>query len=80
MKRPTQCAKCGSNDIIADAKVIDRAHYSAQTDLSVGTFRKPEAFIFKGQVTTTVSAWVCGSCGFIELYADDPESLKVEAG
>jgi len=42
-------------------------------------YRKPQALIFKGQVRTTVSAWVCASCGFIELYADNPESLKIQA-
>ena len=79
MHRPTQCAKCGSRDVIADAKVIDHTHHSSQTDLSLGIYRKPQALIFKGQVRTTVSAWVCASCGFIELYADNPDSLKVQA-
>ena len=78
MKRPTQCARCGSRDVIADAKVIDREDYNVERDLSVATFRRPQAFVFKGRQTTTVSAWVCGDCGFIELYADDPGSLKVD--
>lgn len=77
---PTQCVKCGSRDVIADAKVIDNADYSQQRDLSVATFRAPTAWIFKGQQTSTVSAWVCGSCGFIELYADAPESLGGGSG
>ena len=62
--------------MIADAKVIDRGDYSAQHDLSVATYRKPQALLFKGQVTTTVSAWVCGTCGFVELYADNPGSIR----
>ena len=61
--------------MIADAKVIDR-DYSAEHDLSVATFREPKAWVFKGRAMTTVSAWVCGTCGFIELYADDPGSIK----
>ena len=65
--------------MIADAKVIDHTHHSSQTDLSLGMYRKPQALIFKGQVRTTVSAWVCASCGFTELYADDPGSLRVDA-
>jgi predicted nucleic-acid-binding Zn-ribbon protein len=80
MNRPSQCFKCGSTDVIADAKVIDTADYSVQKDLSVAAFRSPDAFIFKGQVTTTVSAWVCASCGFIELYADNPGGLKIDGG
>ena len=66
--------------MIADAKVIDHTHHSSQTDLSLGMYRKPEAYIFKGQVRTAVSAWVCASCGFIELYADDPGKLKLDPG
>ena len=78
MNRPTQCVKCGSRDLIADAKVIDRGDYQSQNDLSVATQRHPTAFLFKGQVKTTVSAWVCSACGFIELYADDPASIRIQ--
>jgi predicted nucleic-acid-binding Zn-ribbon protein len=74
MKRTNKCPKCGSSDIIADAKAIERA---TQTKLSVATFRKPEALLFKGQLQTTLSAWVCGNCGYAEFYADSPQSIKV---
>ena len=74
MKRSNKCPKCGSSDVIADAKAIDRVDGGA---LWVATFRKPDAVVFKGQVTTTVSAWVCAECGYLELYADDPKSIKV---
>lgn len=73
MKRTNKCPKCGSNDIIADARAIGHA----ETELAVAMFRKPEAVIFKGQIMTTVSAWVCAACGFVELYADSPHSIKV---
>lgn len=76
MKRTQKCPKCGSNDVIADAKAIDRAHYSAETELSVATFQKPKAILFKGQLTTTLSAWVCADCGYVEFYADSPQSIK----
>ena len=80
MKRSNKCPKCGSTDIIADAKAIDRTHHSSKTEFTVATFRKPDAFIFKGQQTTSVSAWVCDECGFVELYADSPASLKIQNG
>ena len=66
--------------MIADAKAIDRAHHSAETELSVATFRKPEAILFKGQLTTTMSAWVCADCGYVELYADSPKQIKIPTG
>jgi predicted nucleic-acid-binding Zn-ribbon protein len=77
MKRTSKCPKCGSSDIIVDAKVIDRAHLNIEAELTVATFRKPEAALFKGQLNTTLSAWVCAGCGFVEFYADSPKSIKV---
>ena len=76
MKRTNKCPKCGSSDVIADAKAIDRANYNAETELSVATFRKPEAMLFRGKLMTTLSAWICGDCGFVEFYADSPEKIK----
>ena len=80
MKRTNKCPKCGSSDVIADAKAIDRTyggHGSDQTELTVAKFRKPDAVIFKGQQETTLSAWVCAECGFVEFYADSPKTLKI---
>jgi predicted nucleic-acid-binding Zn-ribbon protein len=76
MKRTNKCPKCGSSDVIGDAKAIDRYEYGAQAELSVATFRKPQAFLFKGKKTTSLSAWVCADCGFVELYADSPREIK----
>lgn len=73
MKRTNRCPKCGSTEIIADAEAVDHA---GLTDLSVATFRKPDAILFKGQTGSTLSAWVCGDCGYVEFYADEPERLK----
>lgn len=77
MKRTSKCPKCGSTDIIADAKAVDRGDGNAQHDMSIATFRKPEAIIFKEKQQTTVSAWVCGECGYIEFYADAPKQIKL---
>lgn len=76
MKRTNKCPKCGSINVIADAKAIDRADYNLETELSVATFRKPEAALFKGKLTTTLSAWVCADCEYVEFYADSPQSIK----
>jgi predicted nucleic-acid-binding Zn-ribbon protein len=77
MKRTGKCPKCGCADIIADAKAIDRGHRNSQQEMSVATFRKPEALIFKEKQETTVSAWVCASCGYVEFYADSPTTIKL---
>jgi predicted nucleic-acid-binding Zn-ribbon protein len=77
MKRTNKCPKCGSTDVIADATAIDRAHGNRERELTVATFRKPEAMLFRGKQKTTLSAWVCAGCGYVEFYADSPQSLKV---
>ena len=79
MKRTKKCPKCGSNDVIVDAKAIDRTQSSNQ-ELTVATFKSPDAVIFKGQRKTNLSAWVCVECGFVEFYADEPKALKVVSG
>jgi predicted nucleic-acid-binding Zn-ribbon protein len=70
-----KCEKCGSDKIIPRAKVIDRADYNAAGDLTVAVDENPDAFMFKQRVYASVTARVCGNCGFIELYADEPQSL-----
>ncbi|RYD48794.1 MAG: hypothetical protein EOP85_02860 [Verrucomicrobiaceae bacterium] len=68
-----KCPKCGSSEIITGARLIDEAEY-ARTRVS--TTAKPDALLFKGYKSTLVDAHVCGSCGFIELYAADPGKLR----
>lgn len=76
MKRTGKCPKCDSTNVLADATAIDRSRNSNQTELTVATFRNPDAVLFKGQQSTSVSAWVCLECGFVEFYADSPQTLK----
>lgn len=77
MKRTGKCPKCSSSDIIADAKAIDRGDGNAQLEMSVATFRNPNAIIFRGKQQSKVSAWVCATCGYVEYYADHPQDLKL---
>jgi predicted nucleic-acid-binding Zn-ribbon protein len=77
MKQTNQCPKCHSNDIVIDAMAIDHGHYNVIQELSVATYSKPEAVFFKGTKYTTLSAWVCADCGYVEFYADLPRSIKL---
>ena len=56
--------------------MVDHAHMNTQQELTVATYRNPQALIFKGQMSSTVSAWVCAECGYLEFYADAPEKLR----
>jgi predicted nucleic-acid-binding Zn-ribbon protein len=79
MKNEKSCPKCDSTDIIVDAKAVDQGHGNQDLDLQVATYRKPQALVFKGKQMTTLSAWVCGRCGYVEFYADDPAALKIQS-
>jgi ribosomal protein S27AE len=77
VKRSGKCPKCESTNIIADAKVRDRGDYNVPYEMTVSTFRNPDAVIFKEARLSAVSAWVCGACGFMEFYADTPRVLSI---
>jgi predicted nucleic-acid-binding Zn-ribbon protein len=76
MRSTGKCPKCGSTRIIADATPVDRGHYSSDETLSIATYQKPYAWIFKGKHSSNVSAFVCEECGFVELYAENPAAIK----
>ena len=65
------CAKCSSKDLIDEAQIVDHG------DINVGVkaYRDPGAFVLKGKVRQRVLARVCGSCGYLELYAENPQEL-----
>jgi predicted nucleic-acid-binding Zn-ribbon protein len=75
MKKSGVCPKCSCVEIIKDAKVLDKGHYSVETELQIATDKNPEALWFKGRKRTNVSAWVCTECGYIEFYADAAPSI-----
>jgi predicted nucleic-acid-binding Zn-ribbon protein len=77
MKKTGTCPKCGCTEIIADAKAVDRGHSNSVRDMAIATYRRPDAFIFKEKQETSVSAWVCSDCGFVEYYADHPSNIKI---
>lgn len=70
-----KCSKCNSDKIIPKAKVIDRGDYNSEGDLVVAIDENPDALIFKERFRTTTIAKVCGNCGFIEFYANNPNEL-----
>lgn len=72
MKSSGKCPKCGCSNIISEAEAID----VRGDETILATFEKPKALIFKGiKRQTTISPWICSSCGYVEFYADSPASL-----
>ena len=70
-----KCSKCGSEKIIPSAPLLDTGqNASGQLQALVG-FNKPQAWIMKGPIVATMKANICGECGFMEFYANDPAAL-----
>ena len=70
------CAKCGSKDMTDGIRLMDRGHGSADAgDLAARAQTHPRAWLFKGNVRSPLVARVCGACGFVELYVEDPRAI-----
>jgi predicted nucleic-acid-binding Zn-ribbon protein len=70
------CPKCESKEIIEDAEVRD---YDSSSHRPLGVYVKlarPAGGVIK-KVTASgeLRAWVCGECGYTELYATNYEEL-----
>jgi ribosomal protein L40E len=60
-----KCRKCGSEEIIPKAKI----------DMSeTGAFLRRG--FWRGAIRSGIIADVCGICGYMELYAKEPEHMR----
>ena len=71
----THCSRCGSDEIIPRARVIDRGDSNSRHDLQVEVRRRPNALLFKGAERSNVAAQLCAACGHVELFAEMPRAL-----
>lgn len=69
------CAKCGSKAFSDGVDIVERGHADVEKRLSARAYRDPKALLFKGKISTPLGAVICGSCGYVELYVTDPQSL-----
>ena len=69
------CSKCQSNKIISNVHIRDYGDYMSNNQLSVEIYEKPDAMIFKGTHEGALTAWICGECGYTELYVENPQAL-----
>lgn len=76
MKNSGKCPKCSGTIIIPKTSILDRAYLSPDQRMRLMVYKDPDASFDKEPVFSTVSAWICAECGFIELHADRPEVLK----
>lgn len=61
--------------MIQGVRIIDRGDDNAAYDFSAVVDTKPSAIFFKGRCYGPMRASICGSCGYTEFYATNPEEL-----
>lgn len=68
------CPKCHSSMVIPDVQVgafqAGNLHH-----LWLSIPENPDALIFKNLAYSALRAWVCGRCGYSELYTTQPDLL-----
>jgi ribosomal protein S27AE len=69
------CPKCGSHVIIKNREVTDRADYSTPTPLSLTIIGRETGFLSNNIVTGQIRAWICGECGYTELFTTNFRKL-----
>ncbi len=74
MAKTDKCSKCGSTAIVPRAMVAD-TNQAREYDLKLRVDAQPSAIMFKQAARSAVHACVCSSCGYVEFYADDPQTL-----
>jgi predicted RNA-binding Zn-ribbon protein involved in translation (DUF1610 family) len=67
------CPACGSDEIIPDVRIRDSAQ--SRSSISAEVERSPNALIMRGAALSSVSAYICGQCGYLSLFADSPDML-----
>jgi ribosomal protein S27AE len=70
------CPKCGSGEIVSDAEVRDYDSSSFRRLSVYVPLKQPEGGFFKKTAESgELRAFVCGQCGYTELYATNYEAL-----
>src|SRR5262245_47612485 len=62
-----RCPKCQASQFIDNAFINDSIYATVQ--------KEPPGMYSTGTVSQILRARICGNCGFVELYVDDPATL-----
>lgn len=69
------CPSCGSQKIVMDAEFPDAVDFGVARAAILRVAARPKAAIFKERAESTLTADVCGECGFVQLYVTRPDKL-----
>ena len=66
MRQSGKCPKCGSQDILGDARPKVWSH---GWPVELAVYEDPDALVFRGEKERyDLAAWICKGCGFTEWY------------
>ena len=65
------CPKCNSLEIIGKLPLAEHGRMALALEVDA----KPQALIFTDTAKSRLYAWVCGTCGYVELYTEHPQEL-----
>jgi hypothetical protein len=72
------CIKCGSKKIVPEATVTGSSGEYSGDKLTVEVVNNPEAAFFRGIEYFVTKARLCGDCGYIELFASNPDEIYAQ--
>ncbi len=70
-----ECPECGSDKIVKNALMREIGRNNMDATVRVMYYERPESWISKQPIYSTVRAEVCGNCGFMRTYAEDFKNL-----
>jgi len=71
-----RCPECGSSEVIPDVPVSTLVNTGyGGTQLMVTVAENPEAILLKHKHLGVLLARVCGQCGLVRLFAQNPKEL-----
>lgn len=72
-----KCLKCGSTEMMFPVETHTTYDTIGGLQLKLKEPKDPQVWMqLRDQLLMPVKARVCGSCGFVELYAENPATLQ----
>lgn len=69
------CPKCQSQNVIPHVRILDYYDALGASNLKAVVYENPNALFFSGEHKSSLTAWICGECGYTELFVDRPQEL-----
>jgi predicted nucleic-acid-binding Zn-ribbon protein len=74
MKQSGACPKCNSHNLIKNVRIPDNG-YRHFTVLAISFIVEKMGWFSARSVSGEIRAWVCGHCGYTELYTENYKEL-----